>query len=249
MFDTTGLFVDGGSGNWIPAPNPSGFYATEIALHRRFVESVVMQLVGVVSRKSHGKAGTFDVDLPSSGSPGIECRSGGATNGYTLVFTFTSNVSVQNAAVTTGTGSATNFTVVENVVTLSLTGVTNAQTITVRLGGVSEGMNTSDVEAAMSVLIGDTNKDRFVDSVDTSQTKSPPGNAVSVSNFREDVNVDGFIDAVDVSFVKSKSGTALPGAGSSSSAPQSTNVTTLPVQRGENAQTPFFKSKNLQKNR
>ena len=38
----------------------------------------------------------------------------------------------------------------------------------------------------MSVLLGDTNADRFVDSVDTSQTKSQSGNAVGASNCRED---------------------------------------------------------------
>src|SRR5207253_8431742 len=31
----------------------------------------------VVSRKSHGTAGTFGIDLPLTGNPGIECRSGG----------------------------------------------------------------------------------------------------------------------------------------------------------------------------
>ncbi len=117
MFDTTGLFVDRGDGTWVAAPNPSAFYSTEIAAHRRFIESIVMQLMSVVSRKIHGNAGTFDVILPSSGSPGIECRSGGATNDYTIVFTFTNNVSVRNATVTAGTGSVTNFTVVGNVVT------------------------------------------------------------------------------------------------------------------------------------
>src|SRR5439155_5542547 len=44
-------------------------------------------LTAVVSRKVHGSAGTFDVDLPLSGAHGIECRSGGANNDYTLVFT------------------------------------------------------------------------------------------------------------------------------------------------------------------
>jgi Dockerin type I domain len=62
----------------------------------------------------------------------------------------------------------------------------------------------------MSILVGDTNADRFIDAVDVSQTKSQSGNAITNSNFREDVNVDGFIDAIDVSLVKSKSGTALP---------------------------------------
>jgi len=159
MFDTTGLFVSAGSGPWIPAPNPSAFYPTEIAAHRRFIESIVMRLTHVRSQLTHGNAGTFPIELPSSGKPGIECRSGGPTNAYTLVFTFLNNVSVQNASVTAGTGSVTNFTVVGKVVTVNLVGVTNSQTITVTLTNVNEGVNTMDVEGAMGVLVGDTNGD------------------------------------------------------------------------------------------
>src|SRR4029077_8429548 len=40
----------------------------------------------VVSRKTHGAAGTFDVDLTNGG--GIECRSGGTDGRYTVVFSF-----------------------------------------------------------------------------------------------------------------------------------------------------------------
>ncbi len=58
----------------------------------------------VVSRKIHGGAGTFDINLPLTGNPGIECRSGGATNDYQLVFTFPSAVTFTNAAVTAGAG-------------------------------------------------------------------------------------------------------------------------------------------------
>ncbi|HUE41427.1 MAG TPA: SBBP repeat-containing protein, partial [Chthoniobacterales bacterium] len=47
-----------------------------------------VQLLRAVSRKTHGTAGTFDVDLPLSGTPGIECRSGGADGDYTIVSTF-----------------------------------------------------------------------------------------------------------------------------------------------------------------
>ena len=39
--------------------------------------------VSAASRKTHGAAGTFDVPLPLTGNVGVECRSGGATNGYT----------------------------------------------------------------------------------------------------------------------------------------------------------------------
>src|SRR5205807_3414397 len=54
-----------------------------------------LNLTSVVSRKVHGSAGTFDIDLPFTPNPsasaivptGIECRSGGANNSYKMVFT------------------------------------------------------------------------------------------------------------------------------------------------------------------
>ncbi|HZI32018.1 MAG TPA: dockerin type I domain-containing protein, partial [Candidatus Binatia bacterium] len=246
MFDTAGLFVQDGP-NWVAAPNPSAFYSTEIAAHRRFIESMVMQLTSVVSRKTHGNAGAFNLTLPSSGSPAIEGRSGGATNDYMLVYTFANNVSVQSAALTSGTGSVTNFTVVGNTVTVNLTGVTNAQTITVALGSVNNGTTTSDVEAAMSILVADTNADTFVDAADVSQTKSQSGNPVNVSNFREDVNADGFIDAVDVSLVKSKSGTALLTSGVKSTPPQS-GIKPLPIQSAKIGRTQLLKPNRVRAN-
>ncbi len=248
MFDTTGLFVDGGGGTWETAPNPSAFYSTEIAAHRRFVESIVMQLTNVVSRKIHGTSGTFDINLPSSGSPGIECRSGGPTNSYTLVFTFANNVSVQNATATAGTGSATNFTVVGNVVTVTLTGVTNVQTITVRLSSVSDGTNTSDVEAAMGVLVGDVNGDGFVNVGDTVVTKSQSGNVASGSNFRDDVNTDGIINVGDTVIVKANSGNALSASRAAETSTQSKHIAPLDRQTSVINKTDFFKWNKLRKN-
>src|SRR5207244_3562267 len=56
--------------------------------------SAAPTVTSVVSRKAHGGAGTFDVDLPLTGTPGVECRSGGATNDFTMVVTFVGNVTV-----------------------------------------------------------------------------------------------------------------------------------------------------------
>ena len=50
-----------------------------------------------VSRKTHGGAGSFDINLPLSGPSGIECRGGGATNDYTVVVNFLANVSVNGS--------------------------------------------------------------------------------------------------------------------------------------------------------
>src|SRR5205814_1989532 len=71
--------------------------------------NVSVPVLDVVSRKTHGSAGDFDIHLPLTGSPGIECRTGGANNNHTLVFTFANPlVSVASADVTSGSGSVPN---------------------------------------------------------------------------------------------------------------------------------------------
>jgi hypothetical protein len=229
MFDTTGLFVPGDTGGWVAAPNPSAFYATEIAAHRGFIEATVMGLSNVVSRKMPGTT-PFDVDLPETGAAGIECRSGGPANAYTLVFNFARNVAITTALVTSGTGNVTSFNVSQNMVTVDLSGVANAQTIVVTLKNVNDGINVSDVQATMRVLIGDTNADGSVDSADITQTKTQSGSGLTQSNLREDVNADGFIDSADISLVKSKSGTGLSASSkTSATTARSTSLTPLPL--------------------
>lgn len=173
-------------------------------------------LNSVVSRKPHGSAGTFDLNLPLTGSPGIECRSGGANRDYTMVFSFANPLSsVDGASVTSGTGTVNSSSIDSNNAhnyVVNLTDVTNAQTSTVSVTNVNDsaGNSSSLISASMAVLLGDTTADRSVNSADISQTKSQSGQSVSASNFREDVTADGAINSADISLVKSKSGTALP---------------------------------------
>jgi hypothetical protein len=169
--------------------------------------------VSVVSRKTHGSAGDFVVDLPLTGNPGIECRGIGTTNDHKVVVTFANLVTVNGnpqASVTSGTGTVSNVTVTGSTVTVDLTGVANAQTITITLFSVTDGINTGDVSIPMAILGGDTTNNRAVNASDVGQTKADSGNTTDISNFREDVNVNGVINASDISFVKSKSGTSLP---------------------------------------
>ena len=199
-------FVKGNTDNVYPA-------VTYTLVGNDSCSSTTIAPVGAVSRKTHGSVGDFDVNLPLTGQPGIEDRTGGASGNHKVVVTFAVPVTVGSATVTPGaggTGSVSSFTVNNTQVTINLTNVSNAQTLTVNLLGVNGGGNSGDVGVPMAVLTGDTNADRFTDAVDVAQTKSQSGKAVTLSNFREDANVDGFIDAVDVALVKSKSGTALP---------------------------------------
>ena len=95
---------------------------------------------------------------------------------------------------------------------VNLTGVSNAQTITVNLTNVTDslGNSSSAVPATMGLLLGDTNGNGSVSASDIGQTKAQSGQAVTGANFRTDVNVSGTISAADIGLVKSKSGTSLP---------------------------------------
>ena len=172
-------------------------------------------LVETVSRKTHGSTGDFDLSLPVSAPYAIECRSGGANGDYMLVFTFSNPLTnVSSASVSSGAGSIASSNIGANAAEyiVNLTGVTNAQAVTVSLSNVQDlaGNQSASVTATMSVLLGDTSADGSVNSADIGQTKSQSGNLVSGSNFRQDVTVDGNINSADIGLVKSKSGTALP---------------------------------------
>src|SRR6202035_3595806 len=107
-------------------------------------------LTTAFSRKTHSAAGTFDIPLPLTGNAGVECRSGGATNDYQMIFNFANPVTVGSASVTSGTGTVSSFSVSGSQVTVNLTGVTDAQIITVILFNVNDG--PGDASVSMGVL-------------------------------------------------------------------------------------------------
>ncbi len=122
------------------------FNTFDLAYQQGFAQfSPTLKLTNVVSRKIHGSAGQFDVDLPLTGTPGIECRSGGAGGDYTLIFTFVNNTTVTSASVSSGTGSVSSSSPGPNPnqYTVNLTGVTNAQYVTVTLNGVLDSTGAS----------------------------------------------------------------------------------------------------------
>jgi len=175
-----------------------------------------VQLNAAASRKAHGSAGTFDINLPLTGTPSIECRSGGVNDQYMMVFTFANPLtSVDGANVTSGTGSvATSYidsTEPHNYI-VSLSGVTNAQVLKVDLTNVSDsaGDFSSAVSASMGVLIGDVNGSRDVDSADVFLVRQQTLQTVTNSNFRDDINASGDIDSADVFLVRKQTLTSLP---------------------------------------
>ena len=61
-----------------------------------------------------------------------------------------------------------------------------------------------------SLLLGDSNGDRSVNSGDATQTRNRSGQALTATTFRSDVNVDATINSGDAFIVRSRSGQSIP---------------------------------------
>ena len=172
--------------------------------------SPALAINSAVSRKTHGSAGAFDINVLSGE---VECRTGGPSGNHTIVVTFDNPIVSGNAAVTAGIGSVIGTpTVSGNTMTVNLTEVANAQNLTVTLNNVTDSFShvLSDTPVSMTTLVGDTTGNKLVTSSDVSQTKLQSGQAVTTSNFREDINASGTINGTDVSIAKSNVGSGAP---------------------------------------
>jgi hypothetical protein len=176
----------------------------------QLVNPPAITALSAVSRKTHGRAGTFDLNLPLSGTGGIECRSGGVSGDHTMVVSFALPVTFTSASLVSGTGTVADAFVTGSNVEIDLTNITNAQTLSLQLTGVTDTFSAGNVTIPMSVLLGDTVGDGRVTNADVNQTRSQVGQPVTVTNFREDVTVDGQITNSDAQTVRSKVGTHLP---------------------------------------
>ncbi|HYR23454.1 MAG TPA: dockerin type I domain-containing protein [Chthoniobacterales bacterium] len=165
-------------------------------------------LVGAVSRKNHGSPGTFDIDLLPPAS-GIECRSGGSNGDFQIIASFALPVTFSSATVS-GTGSVSAALASGNQVFVNLTGVTNAQRITLTLTGVNDGSHTANVSIQMGVLLGDVDASGRVDSTDVFQVRQQSLQNANSSNFRTDVDESGRIDSTDVFMTRQQTLTSLP---------------------------------------
>lgn len=162
-------------------------------------------LVSAASRVTHGSAGAFDVDMPLTGTSGVEDRD---TSSYTAVFTFDAAVTSGSAVVVGGTATAGAPTFSGNEMQVPLSGVANAQVVTIRVSGVNGGSGSSDVP--FGFLIADTDANRVITKPDFNQIKPEIGQPVTSANFRNDVIPDGTIARADALDVKAHKGESLP---------------------------------------
>jgi hypothetical protein len=189
----------------------------------------VPPLSGVVSRKNHGGI-DYDIILPSSGTPAIECRIGQPSTGaHTLVFSFQNTLntltpvgSISATAVTTTGGQPQTLPTPTgglladaHLYQVNLTGVPNASHVSVTLHGVIDSQgNSGNVTQNIDVLLGDVNSNGVLTNADVSLVKAQvaAGGSVTSSNFRNDVNANGVITNADVSVTKAQvaAGSQLP---------------------------------------
>lgn len=220
-FLTFGANLDGGPGDEIVAPTVGGavysFTGGEPSCSPPVpLPTTPVQVTSIVSRKTHGDAGTFDIDLPTTGAHGIECRSGGANGEYTVIFTFSNALdSVNGATITQGVGTVSDSLIDNSDLQryiVHLSGVGSGQILAVTLTNVhdSAGNSSSEVSQSMGVLLGDTSADGVVNSADITQTRRQSGQVTGESNKRIDLSVDGVINSADITLARRQSGTALP---------------------------------------
>jgi hypothetical protein len=182
---------------------------------------VPVPLSSVVSRKVHGDAGVFDLALPLTGTPAIECRSGGPNGNYTLVFNFADVLSAVSSVTATATtsGGTVPVTVLDtsgigtdtHQYILNLSEVPNASHLNVTLNSVTDSANNvGDVSAHMDVLLGDVNSSARTDSGDVTVVRNHTVSIPDQTTFRFDVNASGRIDSGDVTVTRNASVTVLP---------------------------------------
>lgn len=174
-------------------------------------------LQGAVSRKTHGSAGSYEVELKVAagtegpGGPyGVECRQGGSME---VEIKFDKVVIGGEAEMMEGSATLSGNPAFEgSAMKLSLTGVGNAQTVKIRLKNIkaADGGKLASAVVAFRVLQGDVSGDGTVNILDLGQCQQRSGQPVGASNFRFDVNCDGAINIADLGITKNSSGKSVP---------------------------------------
>jgi trimeric autotransporter adhesin len=171
-----------------------------------------LALTAVVSRKTHGAAGTFEIPINTSvaigGAVSVESRTIGS--GHRIVFQY--NIPITSSgtatvidAMATPFGSTVTFSGNEVVVTIPM--VPNNKRLTVSLNNVNASGGTQS--ASVGFLVGDASNDRAVNVIDVNAARARSGQPVTATNFRFDFDASGSINVIDVNAVRARSGTTL----------------------------------------
>jgi glucose/arabinose dehydrogenase len=173
---------------------------------------VNLAIVSVASRKQHGVAGTFDLPLAATPlNPTTETRSTGDGN-FSLTFTFTKPLISGDAVVTEGVAVAGATVVNGNELIVPLSGVANAQYVTVNVGNVTSttGDTGGSASARVGFLFGDVNQGRQVTVADIGIVNASLLQPVTSANYMLDVNADGNLTVADKGLVNANALKKLP---------------------------------------
>jgi PQQ-like domain len=167
-------------------------------------------VTGAVSRKTHGTAGVFDLPLSQVATdPTTEARFGPA---QTMVFQFDKPIVSGTATVSEGTAVVGTATFAGSEMTVSLTGVSNQQYVTVAVSNVValDGGSGGAGTGRIGYLAGDVSQNRVVTVGDLVLVNAQVAHGVTASNFLKDVNASGTLTVSDVVLVNKMVATALP---------------------------------------
>lgn len=190
------------SGDW-----PMGVIGLSCPLQCQqvFLSATSIKLAGSMSE---------GIPLPLTGESGVEDRSSRPGRNYTVAMTFTENI-ISIAHASSSCGKVASTSINGNVLTINLTGVSNAcnaTNITITANDVKDdaGNNLATASVTMGLLLGDVNGNRTVDANDVGIVQSELGQQTNDTNFRSDVNNDGIISQADLTIVNRQLGTMLP---------------------------------------
>lgn len=167
-------------------------------------------ITAAVSRKTHGGAGSFDMDVRASGA--VECRKNGPTK---VIVTFSQPVfghdGLDTTDVSLSSGTVTGVSINGSVLIIDMTDVADATMLTIGFAGIENqyGLAVSGT-LTFGSLLGDVNKTKDVNLIDVGAVKAQYGNVVSSSTFKYDLNIDGSLNLIDVGLAKSRYGNIIP---------------------------------------
>ena len=177
-----------------------------------YVAAAPLVLQSVVSRKTHGAAGTFDLGLGLvATNPSTEPRAGGAGGNHTVVFTFDQPLISGTATISAGAAVAGVPSFSGNSMIVPLSGVSDQQYVTVGVSNVlSSGGGSGSGSVRIGFLVGDVNQSRVVTLADLGLVNAQLAQPVSAANFLKDVNAGGTLTLADKGITNANLTKALP---------------------------------------
>jgi len=172
-------------------------------------------IVGAVSRRAHGTAGDFDIDVlhpPVGQSLSVEFRAGGPRM---VVVTFNEPVLGYNGLdfsdVTLSSGEVQSIQINGNILAIGMGNCTDAARLTISFPGIRDSSGESPAETLVfGVLKGDVNSNQRTNVNDMAYVKNYVNQLVTVNNFRTDVTIDGRINVQDLNAIRGNLNKIIP---------------------------------------